>query len=173
MTARVIEVHPSGDVEVVTGGASIGQGFETTIAQICAETLGVDYRRITVIHGQTDRIAQGLGAHASRATVMTGSATHVAAAQVRVRKRWRPPAQLLQTPVEELDIEDGQILRRDRSGPSIALGEIARQCGDKGLSEEGWFHTDHMTYPYGIHIALVKGRPRHRKCGGGTLSGRL
>jgi CO/xanthine dehydrogenase Mo-binding subunit len=36
----------------------------------------VDYRSIRVVHGQTDRIADGIGAHASRATVMTGSAAH-------------------------------------------------------------------------------------------------
>ena len=43
-------------VEVITGGASLGQGFETVMAQICAETLGVDYRKVRVVHGQTDRI---------------------------------------------------------------------------------------------------------------------
>ena len=64
-----ISVDPTGAVEVVTGGSSLGQGFETAMAQICADALGVDYRRITVIHGQTDRIDHGIGAHATRATV--------------------------------------------------------------------------------------------------------
>ena len=67
-----IAVDTAGAVEVVTGGASLGQGFETVMAQICAEALGVDYSRVRVVHGQTDRIAYGIGAHASRATVMTG-----------------------------------------------------------------------------------------------------
>ena len=78
-----ISVDPTGAVEVVTGGSSLGQGFETVMAQICADALGVDYRRIRVVHGQTDRIEHGIGAHATRATVMTGSATHVAALKVR------------------------------------------------------------------------------------------
>src|SRR3984893_10643804 len=78
-----IEVDTSGRVEVVTGGASVGQGFETVVAQVAAETIGVDYRHVRVIHGQTDRIAFGLGAHASRATVMTASATRVAALKLR------------------------------------------------------------------------------------------
>ena len=56
-------IDSSGTVELITGGASLGQGFETAMAQICAEALGVDYRTIRVIHGQTDRIAQGIGAH--------------------------------------------------------------------------------------------------------------
>ena len=74
-----ISVDPTGAVEVVTGGSSLGQGFETAMAQICAGALGVDYSRIRVVHGQTNRIEHGIGAHATRATVMTGSATHVAA----------------------------------------------------------------------------------------------
>jgi len=69
-----VAVDASGAVEVVTGAASLGQGVETVIAQICADALGVDYRRVRVIHGRTDRIAFGIGAHASRATVMTASA---------------------------------------------------------------------------------------------------
>ena len=76
-----IEVDTSGAVELITGGASLGQGFETVMAQVCAEVLGVDYRRVRVTHGQTDRIAYGIGAHASRATVMTASATHNGAAE--------------------------------------------------------------------------------------------
>ena len=39
--------------------------------------------KMRVIHGQTDRIEHGIGAHASRATVMTASATRVAALKVR------------------------------------------------------------------------------------------
>ena len=64
-----VTVDATGAVEVITGGASIGQGFETAMAQICAEALGVDYRRMRVVHGQTDRIDHGIGAHAARATV--------------------------------------------------------------------------------------------------------
>ncbi len=78
-------VDGSGAVEVVTGAASVGQGIETVIAQICADTLGVDYARIRVIHGQTDRIEYGLGAFASRVTVMTGEATRRAASAVRAK----------------------------------------------------------------------------------------
>src|SRR5262249_52385330 len=37
-----VMVDPSGTVEVVTSSASLGQGVETVIAQICADALGVD-----------------------------------------------------------------------------------------------------------------------------------
>ncbi|MCY3951810.1 MAG: xanthine dehydrogenase family protein molybdopterin-binding subunit [bacterium] len=71
-----------GGVEVVTGAASVGQGMETVIAQICAEVLDVDYGKVTVRHGQTDLIGRGLGAFASRVTVMTGVAAHLAATEL-------------------------------------------------------------------------------------------
>jgi CO/xanthine dehydrogenase Mo-binding subunit len=151
-----ISVAPSGAVEVLTGGASLGQGFETTMAQICAEALGVDYAKITVVHGQTDLIADGIGAHASRATVVTGSATHVAAEMVRA-KALETAAELLQAPVSLLTISDGVVKRTDRdTGPSIALAEIAARHGPGGLSAEGTFRTDHMTYPYGVHAAQLR-----------------
>ena len=53
------------------------------IAQVCADALGVPMDIVRVIHGQTDRIRDGMGAFASRATVMTGSATHMAAIELR------------------------------------------------------------------------------------------
>ncbi len=150
-----IEVGAQGEVEVVTGGASLGQGFETVIAQICAETLGVDYRRVRVVHGQTDRIAHGIGAHATRATVMTGSATQVAAAKLRALAL-EMAAPLLQTPIDALTVADGRVLRKaEPAGPSLALGALAAKLPEMRLCAEGWFHTEHMTYPYGVHIAVV------------------
>jgi carbon-monoxide dehydrogenase large subunit/6-hydroxypseudooxynicotine dehydrogenase subunit gamma len=160
-----IEIDTSGTVELVTGGASLGQGFETVMAQVCAEMLGVDYQRVRVIHGQTDRIPFGIGAHASRATVMTASATHNAAVKLRA-KAIEMAAALMQAPAAALDIVDGKIVRKDQpSGPSMTLGEIAdhlaptsNTLGDRepGLSVEGWFRVGHQVYPYGIHFAVVK-----------------
>ena len=81
-TVRV-EIIPDGTIEVITGVASLGQGVETVIAQICADALGVNYSNINVIHGQTDRIDKGMGAFASRVTVMCGEATRLAATKLR------------------------------------------------------------------------------------------
>jgi CO/xanthine dehydrogenase Mo-binding subunit len=68
-------VDSVGTVEIVTGATSVGQGMETVLAQICADELGIDYRQVRVVHGQTDRIAYGMGTFASRVTVMAGEAT--------------------------------------------------------------------------------------------------
>ncbi|MFZ0607569.1 MAG: xanthine dehydrogenase family protein molybdopterin-binding subunit [Xanthobacteraceae bacterium] len=160
-----ISIDTSGMVEIVTGGASIGQGFETVMAQVAADALGVDYRRCRVIHGQTDRIAFGIGAHASRATVMTASATHIAACKLR-EKVLDIAAELLQTTPDALDIANGEVTRKDRpGGPSIGLGALAQNLSptsktrgnrDPGLSAEGWFRTEHQVYPYGSHVAVVR-----------------
>ena len=153
-----ISVDSTGAVEVVTGGASLGQGFETVMAQVAAEMLGVDYQRVTVIHGQTDRIAHGIGAHASRATVMTASATRVAALNLR-KIALDTAAELLQAPAEALDIVNGEVVRTDRAGgPSISLGQVAASRNGK-LESEGWHHADHQVYPYGNHMAVVRVDP--------------
>jgi carbon-monoxide dehydrogenase large subunit len=170
-----IEVDTSGTVELITGGASIGQGFETVMAQVCAEGIGVHYKKVRVTHGQTDRIAFGIGAHASRATVMTASATHNGALKLRA-KALDMASELLQLPPDALDIVDGKVIRKGQpSGPSISLGEIAghleptsKTLGNRepGLSVEGWFRTEHQVYPYGLHFAVVK---VDRETGGVTI----
>jgi carbon-monoxide dehydrogenase large subunit/6-hydroxypseudooxynicotine dehydrogenase subunit gamma len=117
-----------------------------------------------VVHGQTDRIAYGMGAFASRVTVMTGEATRLAASSVRA-KAIEVAAGLLQMRPEALDIVDGVVRADAGAGPSIPLGDIARHLSPAsktlggrvpGLTAEGWFHTDHMNYPYGVHVAVVQ-----------------
>ncbi|MEA2989457.1 MAG: aerobic carbon-monoxide dehydrogenase large subunit [Alphaproteobacteria bacterium] len=159
-----ITVDTSGDVELITGGASIGQGFPTAMAQIAAEALGVDYKRVRVIRGQTDLIDHGIGAHAARATGLTGGAVHVTAMMVR-EKALEFASELLQTPAAELDIVDGAVARRNAAGgPSITLAEIAKQIapGSKllrgrppQLAAHGWYNTPHTVFPYGAHLAVV------------------
>jgi len=160
-----IAVDTTGAVELVTGGSAVGQGFATAMAQICADALGVDYRRVRVVAGQTDRIQHGIGAHASRASVMTGSATHAAALKVRARAL-DMAASLLQMRPDDLEIADGMVVHRDRpGGSSISLAEVARHFApdsvtlgerDPGLAAEGWFRSEHMTYPYGVQIGVVR-----------------
>jgi aerobic carbon-monoxide dehydrogenase large subunit len=161
-----ITVDPQGAVEIVTGAASVGQGIETVIAQIAAETLGVDYRTVRVIHGQTDRIARGLGAFASRATVMSGEATRLAAEKLRATAL-EAAAALMQQPLAALDITNGVIVTNAGPGPTLGLGALARALmpgatplgRPEGLCARASFHADHMTYPYGVHIAVVQVDP--------------
>src|SRR5262249_33639048 len=152
---------------------------EPVVAQLCADALGVDYRRVRAVHGRTDRIAFGQGAFASRVTVMTGEATRLAAVEVKA-KAIELAAELLQQSPEALDVVDGKVVRKGvhksgGAGPSMALGEIApplappsklRGTRAPGLAPGGWFYTDHMNYPYGVHVAVVK---IDRETGGVTI----
>lgn len=159
-----VTIDTTGHVEIVTGAASVGQGVETVIAQIAADELGVDFDKITVRHGRTDLIDFGMGAFASRVTVMTGSATQVACGKVRA-KALAVAADMLQTAAADLTIADGEVRHKDQSNRgSVSLAEIVQALGPvsplrgdrmPGLSEEGWFHTTHMNYPYGVHLAVV------------------
>jgi CO/xanthine dehydrogenase Mo-binding subunit len=160
-----LSVDATGGVELVTGAASVGQGVETALAQIAADGLGVAYDRVRVVRGRTDRIEFGSGAHASRVTVMSGSATHKAALALR-DLALDTAAALLQTPRERLTVQDGIVSVTDRpGGPTLPLGEVARALAPgmplsrdraaPGLTTEGWFHSDHMAYPYGVHCAQV------------------
>jgi carbon-monoxide dehydrogenase large subunit/6-hydroxypseudooxynicotine dehydrogenase subunit gamma len=83
---------------------------------------------------------------------------------------------LLQQSAQALDIVDGRVVRKGApTGPSITLGEIAKVLeptsklrGNRtpGLNADGWYFTDHMNYPYGVHIAVAK---VDRETGGVTI----
>ncbi len=157
-----IAVNESGTVEIVTGVASVGQGVDTVIAQIAAETIGVPVDSVRVRHGQTNLIEYGMGAFASRVTVMTGSAVHIAATRIR-DKALATAAELLQVADDEIELSEG-VARVGDGGGEVSLAEIAQARGpfsqlsdtdDMGLTAEGWFKTTHMNYPYGLHIAQI------------------
>jgi carbon-monoxide dehydrogenase large subunit len=151
---RII-LHGDGTIEVVTGAASLGQGVETVMAQVCADGLGTGLDRISVVHGQTDRIARGMGAFASRVTVMTGAAVSMAAEKLR-SEMLGIAGRLLQMAPERLEITGDRIVVKDvPAGPSLDLASIASAAGGKVLVE-ATFTTPHMTYPYGVHLAQVR-----------------
>jgi len=147
-SAQLLE---DGTVEVVTGASSLGQGVETVIAQICADAIGVDYKRVRVVHGRTDRIRKGFGSHASRTTVMTGNASHHAAIRLRARILEVVEGKY-DLPTEILEIRDGEIVRTDVNVTVTTLTEVAKISR---LNAEGEFNSAQMTYPYGAHLALV------------------
>lgn len=146
-----------GSFEIITGVASIGQGVETAIAQICAETLSGPIEQISVVHGQTSRIEVGMGAFASRVTVMTGSAAKVAAEALRHRILGVASRLMDNAPIEDLSLTDGMIRDR-RSNQTLHLADLAERTPDV-IEAEGWFRAEHMNYPYGVHVAKVRVDP--------------
>ncbi len=162
-TADVM-VSRTGAVHVFSGGTSLGQGIETVLAQIAADALGVHPDQVSVVNGDTERQPFGGGSWASRSTVVAGSAVHAAAGAVRDRAA-EVAARMLEAAPGDLVSEPGRISVRGDPGAAVTLAEVAQatapaspylRAGEPaGLSARRRFEVTHMTYPYGVHIAVV------------------
>jgi carbon-monoxide dehydrogenase large subunit/6-hydroxypseudooxynicotine dehydrogenase subunit gamma len=120
--------------------------------------------RIRIVHGQTDEIDYGLGAFASRVTVMAGTATHMAAETLK-EKALHAAGDLLEADAADVVMEGGSFEVAGAPERRVRLAEVARSLEPgaarrsgsvPSLSAEAWFTTDRMTYPYGVHAALVR-----------------
>ncbi len=163
-----VELTRSGRARVYSGGASVGQGVDTVLAQICGESLGVRYQDVDVFHGDTASVPEGMGAFGSRVTVLGGSAVLTAATTLRERLLETAAAQLGAMP-GELELVGSRVVRRSGSGEGIGLSrliELAQEAeppnrvptgdGLPVISEEAHFRSDDMTFPYGVHYAAVE-----------------
>jgi aerobic carbon-monoxide dehydrogenase large subunit len=163
-----VTVSKSGAVHVYSGGTSMGQGIETVLAQIAAAALGVDPRTVHVTTGDTAAQPFGGGSWASRSTVVGGSAVHQAATAVRERAV-QLAARMLEAAQEDLEVRGGSVGVRGDPGAQVDLGQIARAAepastylkpGEPaGLSARRRFEVSRMTYPYGVHAAVVEVDP--------------
>ena len=148
-----ITVGASGQVNVVTGVGTQGQGHFTSFAQIVADQLGVDVRNIKVVTGDTAQFHWGTGTFASRGAVVAGNAINAAAVKVRGKiLQWG--SKLLNVPEEELELADGQVRVADLPQKAISLGELAvianplRGTVEPG-TEPGLEATDYFGPQYG------------------------
>lgn len=160
-----VEVTRAGRVRVYSGGASLGQGIETVLAQIAADELHVDLDKVDVINGDTLLQPYGMGSWASRSTVVSGSAVH--GAGLRVAERMTELAsRILEVAPSDLVAANGRIGVKGVPDKTLDFAAIANaaQPGSRylgadepaGLHERFRFSVDHMTYPYGAHIAVVE-----------------
>jgi carbon-monoxide dehydrogenase large subunit/6-hydroxypseudooxynicotine dehydrogenase subunit gamma len=160
-----VTVSKSGTVHVFSGGTSVGQGIETVLAQIAADALGVDPRVVRVVAGDTAAQPFGAGSWASRSTVVGGTAVHQAATAVRERAV-RLAARMLEAAEEDLEVRDGSIGVRGDPNARVTLAAVARAADPAGgylaagepagLSARRRFEVARMTYPYGVHAAVVE-----------------
>jgi aerobic carbon-monoxide dehydrogenase large subunit len=160
-----VQVSTGGMVRVLSGGTSLGQGVETVLGQIAADALGVGLDAVSVVCGDTDLQPFGMGSWASRTTVVAGNAVHAAAQVVRERVT-ELAARMLEVAQDDLTVGDGRVSVRGDPAASVTLAEVARAAtpasrylrpGEPaGLSARRRFDVAHMTYPYGVHIAVVE-----------------
>jgi carbon-monoxide dehydrogenase large subunit len=119
----VIRVDLAGNVTILSGSNNHGQSHETTLAQVCADVLGVDIERISLRDGDTSLIQHGGGTFASRTAVTGGMAVAGAAALVR-DKALGIAAHRLGLNKDELGLIAGHVC--DASGKALmSLGEVA------------------------------------------------
>lgn len=159
-----VEVTRRGRVRVYSGGTSLGQGIETALAQIACDVLPVGIENIDVINGDTNQQPYGTGSWASRSTVLAGNAVRGACEQVATRLI-ELASRMMDCSVDELIIDGSQVVHRLDASRSRTFAQIAAASvtpsayvlatEPAGLRRRYRFTVDHMTYPYGCHIALV------------------
>src|SRR2546429_3172025 len=121
-TARVW-IHEDGRLRVQTSCPEIGQGVQTTLAQVAAAALGVDAGSVIVEQTDTAKVGRGTGSFMSRSSVTAATSTHRASQQLRQEildaASWR-----LDQPVERLEIGGTGILI-DGVPAGLALAQLA------------------------------------------------
>jgi CO/xanthine dehydrogenase Mo-binding subunit len=152
-----VELNADGDVMVFSGTASVGQGIETALAQVCATHLGLPYERVKVVHGDTSVIPEGFGAFGSRAAMLGGAAVMQAAARVRSIVM-EAAAEKLEAAPEDLLLTTDGVAVAGAPGRSVSLSEIVGASGGV-IKVEDVFTCDLMGHPYGIHFAGVEVDP--------------
>lgn len=81
--AATVKLNDDGSVNLLVGATDIGQGSDTVLAQIAAETLGIPYHKVVVLSSDTDLTPFDVGAYASSTTYVSGGAVAKAAAALR------------------------------------------------------------------------------------------
>jgi carbon-monoxide dehydrogenase large subunit len=162
-----VEVDGTGRVAVYSGVASVGQGIETALAQICAEELGVGVDEVTVVHGDSALVPFGVGGFASRGAMVAGGAVLEASGRVKA-KMLALAARLLEASADDLVLQDGRVCVRGVPGRAVTFSDLARAAApgeplpagmEPGLSAAAFFQAPKMSYPYGTHAAVVEVDP--------------
>lgn len=149
-----LTLERDGSLTVAVGSSVLGQGLETVLGQIAADTLTIPFERIRVLHGSTTLLDEGFGTYHSRAVVMGGSAVLDAANKLR-EKILQRAAEHLGRPNVELTIANEHVVAAN--GTAVSLAELASQAV---LSADGTFANTTRTYSYGTHAAHVTVDPR-------------
>lgn len=107
-----VRIGPKGGVTLLTGSMDIGQGIETTLAQVVADELGLAPDDVRVVFGDTDAVPYGLGSWSSRGATFAVSAA-VKAARIVREKVLNVAANMMEARAEDLDIDGGTIFVTD------------------------------------------------------------
>jgi len=166
-----VRVNPTGNVEVLTGSHSHGQGHETTFAQLVSHRLGIPIENIEIVHGDTDKVQFGMGTYGSRSGAVGMSAISVACDKVILKAR-KIAAHLLDARLDDIDFDDG-IFTAKGTNKTLEFSEVSLAAYtahgfpsdeiEPGLKESSFYDPKNFTFPAGCHICEVEIDPETGK----------
>ena len=151
-----VALDPNGDINILIGTQSSGQGHQTAYAQLVAEQFGVPPERVHILQGDTDKIATGLGTGGS-ASIPTGGVSVERATRELGGKLKEIAAEALETSAGDLEISNGMI-RIAGTDRSISFADLAKRPGTdpSKLNASATFAQADGTYPNGTHLAEIE-----------------
>ena len=154
-------LNQDGSIQLQMGETEIGQGADTAFAQMAAEALGIPFASVHVISTQdTDVTPFGLGAYASRQTYVGGFSIKQTALLMRERIL-KYAYELTRMPPFEMDIVDGNILRKSDGRVLMTLGELATEAlyslsHSEHITAESTYQIKSNAYSFGCSFAEVE-----------------
>jgi len=157
-----LHFDPGGNLTIVAGTHSHGQGHATAFAQLVSDWLGVPFTSIRYLQGDTDKVAFGRGTYAARSAVLGGWALRLAADAI-VTKAKPMAAHLLEASVGDIDFEPGRFRVRG-TDRTIALTDTAKAFYAPflpdgvtlGLEASASADGHIPSYPNGCHVCEVE-----------------
>jgi xanthine dehydrogenase molybdenum-binding subunit len=120
-----IKLNEDGSANLIVSAADIGQNLIGALAQIAAETLGLNYEDIHVVTGDTDSTMYDTGQHASGGVYQIGHAVMRAAKEVKNQLLARA-AKKLEVDPDDLDVRERYIYNKSNPEAKISVGEVAK-----------------------------------------------
>jgi carbon-monoxide dehydrogenase large subunit len=150
-----LRVAADGKLELLTGVIPIGQGTETTLAQILADKLGVQPDTIRILTGDTDDQPDAPGTFASRGATMGGNAACLAGDALVLAAR-HAMARLRGVAVEQITWENGALAQSGGPNEPVTLHDLAARTGPGALDVRASFADNGNAWSNGCHAALVE-----------------
>jgi len=159
-----VRVHPTGKVSVFTGSHSHGQGHETTFSQLVADQLGIPMDDIDIIHGDTGRVAFGMGTYGSRSASVGGTAILMSLDKIKEKGK-KIAAHLLEASAKDIEYANGKFQVKGAPDKAIPFGQVALTAYvphnypeglEPGLDETSFYDPSNFCFPFGAHACVVE-----------------
>ncbi|SFP07033.1 xanthine dehydrogenase family protein molybdopterin-binding subunit [Tranquillimonas alkanivorans] len=153
-----VEFNENGTAAIYVGTQSNGQGHETVFAQFLSDQTGIPADRITVVQGDSDRIASGGGTGGSRSVTVQTNAT-LATVATMVNGFSELLAEDLGVDAADVDFDDERfrVRNRNESPTMLEMAEMARAKGREDLLRvHETAKLPGRSFPNGAHVAEVE-----------------